>query len=130
MWRPIDRLLSVPIFFDSIHTSLQKADGMRPGWPQVVIMASGAILILLGILAVCAQLYIGPVAETSSSPDRQPQADQKANASAGGTGATSRFAGVDLAAIGAVLLIVGYLGAAPWKDEEEKEDEEEHEEET
>ena len=95
---------------------------MRPGWPQVAIMASGAILVLFGILAVCAQLFIGPIAQTSSSPDRQLQ-DQKANASPGGTSATSRFSGVELAAVGAVLLIVGYLGAAPWKEEEEEEEE-------
>jgi hypothetical protein len=84
-------------------------DEMRP---QMLIMCTGTILILCGIAMVGYQGY----SEIASPATSQVQQQQQATvATSGEISVKTRFPGIELIAIGAVLQIVGYLGAQPWK---------------
>ncbi len=84
---------------------------MRSSKPQMIIMLSGALLIAIGIAAVCFQGYM----EIMSPKPFQPP-PQSLNANPNQFSITTRFPGLELVIIGAVLEIVGYLGVRPWKD--------------
>jgi hypothetical protein len=86
-----------------------------PRWPQALIMASGATLIFVGIVAVCFQSYSEIMASpaVTASPLSQTLSARPTNFSV-----TTRFPGIELIIIGALLEIVGYVGTRPWKDAE------------
>jgi hypothetical protein len=81
-------------------------------WPQAIILISGAILILIGIIAVCLQSYhevmAGPVTQTN---DLSVWLNTRLKV-------TTRFPGIEMIVIGSFLEIVGYLGARPWRGRE------------
>ena len=77
--------------------------------PQMLIMFSGALLILCGIPMVVYQSY----SEITSK--RSGFAPQSASVTPSQLSVTTRFPGIELVAIGALLEIVGYLGTQPWK---------------
>jgi hypothetical protein len=84
-------------------------DQMRP---QMLIMCTGTILILCGIAMVG---YQGYSEIASPAPDGVQQQQQATIATSGQISVKTRFPGIELIAIGALLQIVGYLGAQPWK---------------
>jgi hypothetical protein len=79
--------------------------------PQMLIMSSGALLILCGIAMVAYQGY----SEITSQQSGFQQQQQTASVAPGQISVTTRFPGIELIAIGALLQIVGYLGTQPWK---------------
>ena len=79
--------------------------------PQMLIMSSGALLILCGIAMVAFQSYSEM---TSRAPSVSPPS-QRADVTPSQISVTTRFPGIELVAIGALLQIVGYLGTQPWK---------------
>ncbi len=78
--------------------------------PQMLIMSSGALLILCGIAMVAYQGYSEITSQQSGV-----QQQQSASVAPGQISVTTRFPGIELVAIGALLQIVGYLGTQPWK---------------
>jgi hypothetical protein len=85
-----------------------------PRWPQALIMISGATLILVGIIAVCFQSYSEIMAAAGGTVEiQQPQ---QLSAQPTNFSVTTRFPGMELIIIGALLEIVGYVGTRPWKD--------------
>jgi hypothetical protein len=87
---------------------------MKAGWPQTIIMLSGAFLIFIGVVALCAQLY----AELNTTDPIGADAPNEIRLMASEVRATTRFAGIELVGIGALLQIIGYLGTRPWKNSE------------
>jgi hypothetical protein len=79
-------------------------------------MTSGAILILVGIIAVCVQGYFEITAPPNGGAQRQQQ--QQMSAQPTNFTVTTRFPGIELIIMGALLEIVGYVGTRPWKDPE------------
>jgi hypothetical protein len=77
--------------------------------PQILIMSTGTLLILCGIAMVAYQSY----SEITSKHPGFPS--QSATVAPGQISVTTRFPGIELVAIGALLQIVGYLGTQPWK---------------
>jgi hypothetical protein len=86
---------------------------MRLLRPQAVIMISGTLLIVVGIIAVCFQMYseMTPQGRLTGQPP-----SQVLGATPNEFHITTRFPGLELIVIGAVLQIVGYLGTSPWKE--------------
>jgi hypothetical protein len=82
---------------------------MGKGWPQATIMITGALLILLGVVAVGVQIF-----SEFGGASIVPQQSQQMHASTTDFQVTTRFPGIELVIIGAVLEIVGYLGTRPW----------------
>jgi len=80
---------------------------------QMIIMLSGLLLIFFGIAAVCFQSYNEIIAQQHAVPI-QPN-DLFVNSTE--FKATTRFAGIELILIGAILEVVGYVGTRPWKDD-------------
>jgi hypothetical protein len=83
-----------------------------PRWPQALIMISGATLILVGIIAVYFQGYSEIMAATGG----QMQQQQQLSAQPTNFSVKTRFPGIELIIIGALLEVVGYVGARPWND--------------
>ena len=88
---------------------------MKPGWPQTIIMLSGTFLIFIGVVVLCAQLY----AELNPTDPIGTEAPNEIRLMASDIRATTRFAGIELVGIGAMLQIIGYLGTRPWKKSED-----------
>jgi uncharacterized membrane protein len=88
---------------------------MRAGWPQTIIMLSGTFLIFVGVVVLCAQLY----AQLNGIDPIGPDTPNEIRLMASEVRATTRFGGIELVAIGAVLQIIGYLGTRPWKKSED-----------
>ena len=81
---------------------------MERRWPQALIMISGAILLALGVVAIGVQLF----SEIATHPNTVSQAIKVAP---GSLEASTRFVGLELVLVGALLEIVGYLATTPWK---------------
>jgi hypothetical protein len=81
--------------------------------PQMLIMSSGALLILCGVAMVAYQGYSEITSQQSGVQEQQQQ--QSASIAPGQISVKTRFPGIELVAIGALLQIVGYLGTQPWK---------------
>ncbi|MEA2839320.1 MAG: hypothetical protein QOF41_650 [Methylobacteriaceae bacterium] len=83
-------------------------------WPQALIMGSGLLLILLGIAAIALQLWT----EILAGPNTGQPISQKIVVSPNELGASTRFVGLELILVGALLEIVGYISTWPWRSEE------------
>ena len=87
---------------------------MKERLPQLIIMLSGTLLIIVGVAAVCFQSYIEITSRTfdqfgaglSNTLVAQPNQFH----------ITTRFPGLELVVVGALLEIVGYLGTRPWNE--------------
>jgi hypothetical protein len=88
---------------------------MKDRWPQALIMISGLLLIVLGLLATGAQLGVELLGPPTSS--QQVQQSQQIIVSPNQLDASTRFVGLELVLVGALLEIVGYVGTRPWKDD-------------
>jgi hypothetical protein len=88
---------------------------MTARWPQTIIMLSGTFLIFIGVVILCAQLY----AELNAADPISPEAPNELRLMASDVRVATRFAGIELVGIGAVLQIIGYLGTRPWKKSED-----------
>jgi hypothetical protein len=80
-----------------------------PQWPQMLIMVSGALLILVGVIAVCLQSY-----RETNTPNLTAGLTQELKAAPTSFQVTTRFPGIELIIIGAVLELAGYFGSRPW----------------
>jgi hypothetical protein len=87
-------------------------------WPLVTIMISGAFLILIGILFVHGQMNAEMAMAKSMMGALAEHPSQSFQARLPDFEVTTRFPGVELVAIGAMLQIVGYLGGRPWTSSE------------
>jgi hypothetical protein len=85
-------------------------------WPQATIMFSGLALIVVGILAIGVQL----TAEFMVGAPRVVQQQQQIVVSPNQLDASTRFVGLELVVIGALLQIVGYVATLPWKGDSER----------
>jgi len=93
------------------------AKGKSSNWPQATIMFTGAALIGLGILAIGLQLVVEIMdGALSRAPTSQSIAVSPNNLAAG-----TRFVGLELIIVGALLEIVGYLATKPWKAQSDQE---------
>jgi hypothetical protein len=91
---------------------------MRLLRPQLIIMLSGALLIVVGVTAVCFQAYMEITSQTLDPARFSPGPSNDLLARPSEFKITTRFAGIELIVIGALLQIVGYLGTQPWKKTE------------
>jgi hypothetical protein len=83
-------------------------------WPQAIMMISGAALITVGVLFIGAQLVLEftrspPVAASVPTPP-----SQRIIVSSSQVDATTRFVGLELVIVGAVLQVIGFVSARPW----------------
>jgi hypothetical protein len=76
-------------------------------------MGTGLVLILLGIFGIGAQLFV------EFSHPGQIQQQQQIQVSASQLSASTRFVGLELIVVGALLEIVGYFGTRPWRQPDE-----------
>jgi uncharacterized membrane protein len=82
---------------------------MKRHWPQLIIVISGAVLIVMGMVAIGVQLFNqfmhndfgGGFSRMDIVPPR--------------AGLVTSYVGMELVVIGAVLEMVGYIGTAPWR---------------
>jgi hypothetical protein len=88
---------------------------MRPKDAQTVIMLSGAILIVGGLILIGAQFWI----EVSLSADAPNFAKRGANLEAAGVTASvqTTYVGLVVLIVGAFLEVVGFIAARPWRGE-------------
>lgn len=82
-------------------------------WPQALIMGSGLLLILLGLFATGFQMW----AESMLVPTNGQPVSQRILVSPKELGASTRFVGLELVLVGALLEIVGYVATRPWRSE-------------
>jgi hypothetical protein len=73
--------------------------------PQLIIMSSGAILLLSGIALIVFQMLTQPTLPVDS---------KAINISPAHLGLETHYVGLVLVAVGAVLEVVGYFGARSW----------------
>jgi uncharacterized membrane protein len=79
--------------------------------PQLVIMLSGAVLMVVGVVLVVVQL-----AHELSLPTFSGGATRSVETSpTGGIKLSTTYVGLVVLAIGAALEIVGYVAATPWR---------------
>lgn len=83
--------------------------------PELIIMLSGAALILVGISMVGAQLYVELM--TGSFAGGEIMSGARVTPSSGLDVSTS-YVGVMLIAIGAGLEIIGYMASRPWRTDQ------------
>jgi hypothetical protein len=93
------------------------AKGKGSRWPQATIMFTGVALIALGILATGLQLAFEIT--SGSLPSGPPS--QSITVSPNNLQAGTRFVGLELVIVGALLEIVGYLATKPWKGQTDQE---------
>jgi hypothetical protein len=88
---------------------------MNRRWPQALIMASGLLLIVIGVLAIGAQMLteLQPQTQHALSPPPQTVAVSRDQLTA-----STRFVGLELVLVGALLEIVGYVATLPWRSPE------------
>ena len=82
---------------------------MNRHWPQLIIVISGAVLIAVGILAICAQMY------TEFMSGSFPGGFSSLEAIPAHFKVSTSYVGIELVILGVVLEIVGYIGTGPWK---------------
>ncbi|TCL76165.1 hypothetical protein [Rhizobium sp. BK251] len=83
---------------------------MKERWPQALIMMTGLMLVVLGVLAIGAQLLNEFYYPLDYAPQRQEMIVSPDELQAG-----TRFVGIELILVGALLEIVGYLATSPWR---------------
>lgn len=85
---------------------------MNDRTPQLIIMLSGAALIIAGLVLIAVQFYqeVLAVEPRTQLPTRTIETDPS-----GGLKLTTTYVGLVVVAIGALLETVGYLAALPWR---------------
>jgi hypothetical protein len=81
---------------------------MKREWPQAIIMLSGAALIIIGVGAVLAQMYV-------ESQRGIFHGDNTFSNNPINLVVSSGYVGVQMIAIGAVLELIGYVATLPWR---------------
>jgi hypothetical protein len=82
---------------------------MKNNAPQLIIMLSGAALILAGIALIIWQMQ-----HEFAIPNFIPEG-RSGTLSTSGLSVTTTHDGIILAFVGALLQIIGYIGAVPWR---------------
>jgi hypothetical protein len=77
---------------------------------QQIELATGAVLIFVGIIAVCFQSFT-----EINNPTAAPVAPNELQARPTDFSIKTRFPGLELIIIGALLETVGFFGSRPWK---------------
>jgi hypothetical protein len=83
---------------------------MNRQWPQTLIMFSGMALIILGLIGITAQFII------ESKFMLTPLPLSNVNVGTQQLSASTHYVGLELVLVGALLEIVGYLAATPWRE--------------
>jgi hypothetical protein len=81
---------------------------VQPRWPQAIMMISGAALIFLGVVAIGFQLSM-EFFDGHQLARAVGQQQQSITVSPKSLQASTRFVGLELILVGALLEIVGYL---------------------
>lgn len=84
--------------------------------PQLIIMLSGAVLIGAGLLFIWNQVEHERRAARLASMPVDPQAQHILVNPDKGVELSTRFVGLEIVIVGAVLEIVGFLGLKPWTE--------------
>jgi uncharacterized membrane protein len=87
---------------------------MTRGLPQLIIMISGAVLIAAGLFFVALQFQNETRAARILSQPVDPMSQHMAVDPGKGVDLSTRFVGLEIVVVGAVLEIVGFLGLKPW----------------
>lgn len=82
--------------------------------PQLIIMLSGAALIVAGLVFVGLQFFNEAHAAAVASRPVDPMSQHVAIEPGKGVDLTTRFVGLEIIVVGAVLEIAGFLGLKPW----------------
>ena len=80
---------------------------------QLIIMISGALTLLTGLIMTVHQ-YAAEAGKGGRNQHRPPHSRNMSFSPTGGFKVATTYVGVLIAAIGALLEIVGYLSTAPW----------------
>ena len=84
---------------------------MSKNLPQIIIMLSGAILIVVGLVLVALQFQ-----HDTNMPAHAPDTRVLETTPTGGLKLTTTYVGLIVLGIGAALEIVGYVAALPWRN--------------
>jgi uncharacterized membrane protein len=89
---------------------------MRLGHVQLIVVCSGALLIVGGLSLIIAQFWL----EASLAADGPQFPSRSANVEAGGIAASvqTTYVGLVVLVVGAVLEVVGFLATRPWRPAE------------
>lgn len=79
--------------------------------PQLIIMLSGAVLIVIGTVLVFVQLM-----HEMNQPAFAPPTRALETTPTGGIQLSTTYVGLVVLAIGAALEIVGYVASTPWRN--------------
>ena len=82
--------------------------------PQLIIMLSGVVLIAVGLYFVWDQVALETHAARLASQPVDPQSQHIMIDPSQGVNLSTRFVGLEIVVVGAVLEIVGFLGLKPW----------------
>jgi uncharacterized membrane protein len=83
--------------------------------PQLIIMLSGAALIVVGVVLVALQLHNEAQAVHMASQPFDPREQRILVDPGKGVDLTTRFVGLEIIIVGAALEIAGFLGLKPWR---------------
>lgn len=83
--------------------------------PQLIIMLSGAALMIVGVVLVAYQVLDERHAARMASMPVDPNSQHMLVDPSKGVDLSTRFVGLEIIVIGAVLEIAGFLGLRPWK---------------
>ena len=89
-------------------------DGRQQWQPQAILVFTGLALIVIGVVAIGVQLGVELLGHAAAVPPAQPLS-QHLTVSPNQLEAATRFVGLELVLVGALLQIVGCLSAKPWK---------------
>jgi uncharacterized membrane protein len=85
---------------------------MSQRWPQLVIMISGAVLMLVSIILIAVQF-----SHELTQPEFAPRTRSlEAAPYEGALKLTTNYVGLVVIALGALLEIVGYVATLPWRE--------------
>ena len=87
--------------------------------PQLIIMLTGAVLIAVGLIFIGMQFQNEARAGRLMSQPVDPMAQHILVDPKKGVDLTTRFVGLEIIIIGAVLEIAGFLGVRPWRTKPE-----------
>lgn len=87
----------------------------QPHWPQAVIMGTGLVLIVMGIVAIGAQLFVE--VQQSGMYRASSRSIEVTTTSAK---LSTTFVGLPLVLLGSILEVVGYLAGRPWGESQAK----------
>jgi hypothetical protein len=83
--------------------------------PQLIIMSTGAVLIAAGLIFIAMQFRNEAHAAGILSRPVDPAAQHMLVDPNKGVDLSTRFVGLEIIVVGAVLEIAGFLGVRPWK---------------